>query len=136
MKTNDKQKTQAPEQSPEEFNAAKMQEVEAKKEELEKKHNCKITPIVFRNPETKKIDAVGYLKEPSLQAEMAYMDKVTRFPFSAGEDILDLCIIKEESDPRLYTATNENKEFYKGAIYEVNKSVTFFANGYDTFKKK
>jgi hypothetical protein len=76
------------------------------------------------------------LKEPSLQAEMAYMDKVTRFPFSAGEDILDLCIIKEESDPRLYTATNENKEFYKGAIYEVNKSVTFFANGYDTFKKK
>jgi len=129
-------KKQPTEPTAEEFNAAKIKEVDAKVAELTEKFKCKITPIVYRSPETKKIIAVGYLKEPSLQAEMAYMDKVTRFPFSAGEDILDLCIIKEESDARLYTPTNENKEFYKGAVHEVNQSITMYANGYESFKKK
>lgn len=119
--------------SPEEFNKAKMLEVEAKIVELKEKHKCEIHPIVFKSPETKKIIAVGYLKEPSLQAEMAYMDLATRMPFSAGETILEACIIKEESDPRLYTAENANKEFYKGAVKEAGDMVQMYQN---QFKKK
>ena len=115
------------------YNDAKMLGIKAKQDELEAKFKVPIFPIVCRNGAAEKILAVGYLKKPGIQAQMAYMDLSARSPFSAGEVILDICILKEDSDPRLYTRSDENSEFYLTAVSEAGAMIQMYVN---LFKKK
>ena len=118
-----------------ELNAERMREIEKKAEELKVKHNAfKVYPIVFNDPSTHLIEAVGYLKEPSLQAKLAVMDIAGQGQtFSSAAQILEVCLIREESDPRLISIEPQNHMYYLGAVNEASKLVKMFTN---QFKKK
>ena len=115
------------------YNEAKVLEIEAKQKELEGKFKCQIFPIALLNENGGKITYVGYMKKPSLRFILSYTDKVIQSPAMANEMILENCIIKEESDPEIYTATDENSENYLGALRVAESMVTYSKNH---FKKK
>ena len=115
------------------YNEAKVLEIEAKQKELEEKFKCQIFPIELLKETGGKITYVGYMKKPSLRFQMSYTDMLLQSQSMAGEMILENCIIKEESDPETYTATDENSENYLGAIKVAQSMVTY---AYNKFKKK
>ena len=121
--------------TPAEQNAARMIEIEKKAAELAVKLNCyKVTPVVFNNPKTHLIEAVGYLREPTRDQKLAVMDLAGQGQaFSSATQIFDICIIKEESDPRIYSDLPENDMFYLGAVKAANEMIQMYIN---QFKKK
>jgi len=126
-----KEKKEVKEQTPQEI---KLAEIEAKCVELAAKNGCfKVHPIIFISPVTKEIDAVGYVKEPPLQAKMAMLDMALQAPFSCAESVYDAYVIKEESDPRLWNKQPENDAFYLGGLKVASDIVQMYSN---QFKKK
>ena len=91
----------------------------------------KIHPIVCRDKEG--IIAIGYLKEPNLQAKMAMLDMAMQAPFSCAEQLYDAYIVKEETDDRMYNKLPENDAFYLTGIDVTGKMVQMYSNA---FKKK
>jgi hypothetical protein len=91
----------------------------------------KIHPIVCREPSG--IIAIGYLKEPNLQAKMAMLDMALQQPFSCAEQLYDTYIIKDESDARMYDKQPENDAFYLTGLDVTGKMVQMYSNA---FKKK
>jgi len=104
----------------------------AKVAELEQRFSCKVHPLVFGVPETGEI-LVGYFKEPPRTVKMRVMDKGLTQPFTAASDIVDAYMIKEESDPRIYSDEPKNDNFYMGASLAAYESIKLAVN---MFKKK
>ena len=105
--------------------------IDAKVIELEKKHSCVITPVHFKTPEGE--DVIGYLKTPNRVTKLRTLDQYTRSRATAAAQLLDLVIIKEESDPRIYSELPENDDYYIGASFAANNLVGIADN---IFKKK
>jgi hypothetical protein len=103
-----------------------LSEIEKKSEELSLKYGVKVTPLIF-GPEEDRV--VGYLKEMPRIAKVRVMDKMLTEPFTACEQLLESCLIKEESDPRIMS---EDKH-YMGALNEISNMVQVSMN---QFKKK
>ncbi|RYD54883.1 MAG: hypothetical protein EOP56_18110 [Sphingobacteriales bacterium] len=101
--------------------------IKAKAEELTAKHGTTVHPLVFIEPLSKE-QVVGYVKEPTRQVKMYAMDKMHASPSTAGVTIFESGLIKEESDPRLYTESPDNDKYYLGAIREVVNLVTVAIN--------
>mgnify|MGYP000903571939 FL=1 len=108
------------------------EEIEAKALDLGVKHNCKVFPLVFKDPENNE-DVIGFLKEPPRFVKMRVMDKALSNPISSCAEVLDAYIIKEESDPRIYSESQENDAYYMGATMEVYSIIKISNN---KFKKK
>ena len=127
--------TPAKELTPAEKNAEQMIEIEKKAESFKEKYKTfAVYPIVFINEDTKLIEAVGYLKEASLEAKLAVMDIAGQGrSYSCATQLLDVCLIKEESDPRISSTEPANHKFYLGAVTEASKLVKQYTN---QFKKK
>lgn len=103
-----------------------LSDIEKKAEELSLKHGVKVVPIVF-GPENDRV--VGYLKEIPRIAKLRIMDKMLTEPFSACDQVLESCLIREESDPRILG----EDEHYLGAVNEISNMVKVSMS---QFKKK
>ena len=108
------------------------EEIELKADDLSKKHNCKVFPIVFKAVDGGE-DVVGFIKEPPRFVKMRVMDKGLTNPVSAASEVVDAYLIKEESDARIYSEETENDVYYIGATMEAYSMVKMAVN---QFKKK
>lgn len=111
---------------------AEKQAIQEKSDELSKIHNCKVFPIVFKAVEGGE-DVVGYIKEPPRFVKMRVMDKGLTQPVSAASEVVDAYLIKEESDPRIYSESSENDVYSIGATMEAYSLIKMAVN---QFKKK
>lgn len=106
-------------------------------ERLEKEHGVKINPILFYNlakDPDKKDPVIGYVKEPGLQVKIRVLDKGNQLgEFAASYDLLELCLVKEASDKRIYTDTEANHKYILGACFEAQKLIEISLS---QFKKK
>lgn len=106
--------------------------VEAKIAELKAKYSCNIIPLVFRDKDGGYV--VGYLKEPTRTLKLSLMDKYAQQEaYSGAAPIFDLCILREESDARIYSEAPENDVYYIAALSQINSLVMV---AQPVFKKK
>lgn len=108
------------------------EEIKQKAEQLSAQHNCKVHPLVFQNPDTQE-QVIGFLKEPPRIVKLRYMDKAMMGSATAGAEVIDAYLIKEESDSRIYVENSDFDSYYLGAIQELNSIITLSIN---QFKKK
>lgn len=96
-------------------------------EEYKLKGVYKVHPIVFHDEKTGE-DIVGYVKEPSRSAKMAVMDRAALGAYSVVEEILDSILIKEKSDPRMFSEDQANDSIHMGLVMAVYKLIEFKTN--------
>ncbi|CAB4126194.1 hypothetical protein UFOVP153_54 [uncultured Caudovirales phage] len=108
------------------------EEIELKAAELSTKHGAKVHPLVFLI-ENSNERVIGYIQEPPRFVKLRVMDKGMTNPVSAASEIVDAYLIKEESDPRIWSEAPENDPYYIGATLEAYNIVTLAVN---QFKKK
>lgn len=103
-------------------------DVQAKAEALSASRGKRVHAIIVSIPDSDD-KIVGYLDEPSRQAKMASFDELATSGsvMSAGEMILKSSIIKEESDPRIYSDASENDAIYLGACLKCNSLAKAYA---------
>jgi len=106
-------------------------EVEARAAELTGLLKVKVTPFVFVNEDDQSL-VVGFFKEPNRIQKMYAFDKLVTMPSQAGAELLDACIIKEESDPLIWAEAQDTDDYYIGACV---KAVGLVRGAKDTFKK-
>jgi GH43 family beta-xylosidase len=100
---------------------------EKKAEELTAQFGVKVHPILFKDPETDQ-DILGFIKEPSRMVKLAMLDKSMIGSFSAASEVLESILIKEHSDPRIYSEKPEDDRFYLGAVMAAYDRVRFSVN--------
>lgn len=108
------------------------EEIEVKLVELCEKHSCIIHPLVFQ-VENSEDNVVGFLKEPPRFVKLRVMDKGLTSPVTAASEVVDAYLIKEDSDPRIYSEAAENDKYYLGAVLEAYNHIVLAVN---QFKKK
>jgi hypothetical protein len=88
--------------------------------------------IVFQeNADSPEI--IGFIKEPSRQVKLAVLDKSVMGGFSAASEMLESILLKEHSDPRIYSENSADDKIYLGAVMAAYDLVKFSLN---TVKKK
>ncbi|KAA2242802.1 hypothetical protein F0L74_09750 [Chitinophaga agrisoli] len=108
------------------------EQVQARAEELEKVHGCKIHPLVFMTEEGGE-QIVGYMKEPPRIVKLRVLDKSITGPMTAASECLESVLIKEASDPRILSESPENDKVFLGACVAATKIIELSTN---QFKKK
>jgi hypothetical protein len=98
-----------------------------KADELTKTLNVKVHPIVFQDNENSE-PIIGFIKEPSRMVKLAVLDKSVMGGFSAAAEVLDSILIKEESDPRIYSENPEHDSIYLGAVSACYELITLNRN--------
>jgi hypothetical protein len=109
-----------------------VEEIELKAKELSEKHSCTVHPLVFKI-ENSEDNVVGFLKEPPRFVKLRVMDKGLTSPVTAASEVVDAYLLKEESDPRIYSEASENDKYYLGATLEAYNHIVLAVN---QFKKK
>ena len=99
--------------------------------DLSRQFNCDVHPLVFSGTADTMI--VGYIKEPPRIVKMRALDKSLTSPSTAGAEVLEACLIREASDPRILSEAPENDVYYIGACLE---AVSFVRRSVNLFKKK
>lgn len=116
----------------EKLEAAKKSAIE-KAKELSEEQKTKVHPLVFF-VEGDTDPVVGFVKEPNRSVKLAVMDKFNMGFYSACGQALDVCILKDHSDPRIYSERQEDDNYYFGAVNVLSELIQFAANQVD--KKK
>jgi hypothetical protein len=91
---------------------------------------------LFYDPkDTEKLDPViGYIKEPPRLVKIRVLDKSSQVgDFAAASEMLDLCLIKDASDYRIYSEKSEHDSYFLGACYSAQKILQIALS---QFKKK
>jgi hypothetical protein len=108
------------------------EQIRAKAEELTAQHMAKVIPVVFEEDgSTDRV--IGFIKEPNRPTKIRMLDKSVFGSASAAAEALDICLIREESDPRIYSEASENDKYYMGAAMACFELVKYSVS---TFKKK
>ncbi|MFB6456575.1 hypothetical protein ACE38W_14990 [Chitinophaga sp. Hz27] len=108
------------------------EEIQQRADELTIKVEAKVTPFVFTG-DSEDDQVIGYFKEPKRDVKIKILDKAQAGIASAAEDLMNLCVIKEASDARIYSDLPENDTYYMGAVMEVQNLLKFSVN---VLKKK
>jgi hypothetical protein len=87
-------------------------DVELIAKQLSAKYNCTVQPLVFQKDNGEKI--IGYIKEPSRILKARTLDAAATGSFTAGLTLFDTCLLKQESDPRLYSDKSEDDAIVLG----------------------
>lgn len=89
-------------------------EIRSKADELSTREGCKVHPLVFMADENDQV--VGYVKEPIRIVKQRALDSaIQKGATVAAGELLDAILIKDASDPRIYSELPENDKFYLGA---------------------
>lgn len=99
-----------------------------KAKELSLKYGVKVSPIVFKESKQSQEIIVGFIKEPPRFVKLRMMDKGMTSPITAASEVMETCLIKEESDARIYSELPENDVFYMGATMVVYAMVEVAIN--------
>lgn len=106
---------------------------EKSKEIANKRGFSKVHPVVQIDPETLE-RKVCYLSEPNYFTKLALMDKAVQLgPYIAGEEMRNVCIIKEESDLITYGDAPECDSYKMGVV---DYCLTMVSRIQNQFKKK
>lgn len=108
------------------------EEIQAKSDQLSKNLGVKVNPLVFVEEESGE-QIIGYVKEPNRITKVRILDKAMSSPMTAGSDLLDIILIKEESDPRISSENQDFDKYYLGAVMAAMGMIKY---SQDTFKKK
>lgn len=103
------------------------EEAEIKAQELSVSMGVKVHAIVFQENEGSP-EIVGFIKEPSRMVKLAVLDKSVMGGFSAASEMLESVLIKEHSDPRIYSEKSEDDKIYLGAVMAAYDLVKFSVN--------
>lgn len=110
------------------------EEIQAKAEEISKRLGCKVHPLVFQVDEQGSDKVVAFVREPSRIVKQRALDATfQKGPITAGGELFEAVLIKEDSDPRVYVESPENDKFYLGASAACMELVK---TSVDQFKKK
>lgn len=101
-------------------------------DELTASLGVKVHAIVFKESDDSP-EIVGFIKEPSRMVKLAVLDKSVMGGFSAAAEMLESVLIKDQSDPRIYSERTEDDKIYLGAVMAAYDLVKFSVN---TLKKK
>lgn len=110
----------------------KKSEAQNKADKLSEKLGVTVHPIIFQEDKDSPL-IVGYIKEPSRMVKLAVLDKSVMGGFSAAAEMLETVLLKEESDPRIYSERSEDDKIYLGTVMAAYDLVKFSVN---TLKKK
>lgn len=108
------------------------EEAQIKADELTTSLGIKVHAIVFQESQDS-TEVVGFIKEPSRMLKLAVLDKSVMGSFSAASEMLESVLLKEHSDPRIYSERSEDDKIYLGAVMAAYDLVKFSVN---TLKKK
>lgn len=95
-----------------------------------------VTPFVFYDPADKeKTDPViGYLKDPDLLVKIRVLDKSSALgDFAGSYEMLQLCLVTEDSDPRISSTKHSDHKYVLGACFEAQQMIQIALS---QFKKK
>ena len=106
---------------------AAVEAAEQKALELTQQMGVKVHPLVFPDEVTDE-PVVGFMQEPKRAVKLAVLDKSVMGGFSAADEMLDLILIKEHSDPRIYSEKSEDDRFRLGAVMAAFELVKFSTN--------
>lgn len=98
-----------------------------KAKQLSEELKTTVHPIVFKDEESG-ADIIGFLKEPSRLQKLAVLDKSVMGSFSAAGELLEAILLKEHSDPRIYSERAEDDKIYMGAVMACYNLIKFSAN--------
>ena len=101
-----------------------FEEIEEKRRELSKTHNCVVQTIVLDAPEGDKV--VGFLKEPKRIDKMQALDISIRSLTQAAAHIVTTSFLKDESDPRFMDEKPENDPIYLGLLLAVQSKISVY----------
>lgn len=105
-----------------------QEEIQKKADEIGKRLNCKVLPIVFKDEESGE-DIIGFMREPSRAMKLRAMDKSMTSPVTAASELFDALFIVEESNPQFMS----NDDYYIGGAMAAFQTVQYSVN---QFKKK
>lgn len=108
-------------------------QAQVRADELTQSMGVKVHPIVFMGNSEDDI-VVGYVKEPTRAVKIAVMDKSLVGMYSAANEMLDVVLLKEHSDVRIYSENPQHDKFNLGATMAVYELVKVSVNVAD--KKK
>lgn len=87
-----------------------------KADELAKKLNCRVHQFIFKGDKGEDDWLVGFIKEPVMLVKARAMDKMMMGQgFSVGGELVEACLIREETDPRIYSTLEENANYVLGS---------------------
>ncbi len=96
--------------------AAKAEEVKQHAAELSARLGVKVSPVTFIVDGQASEFIIGYVKEPTRLTKMRAIDKVNQGQASfAYQELLESCLIKEESDARILSEKPEHDKYNLGA---------------------
>lgn len=104
-----------------------IQQAEEKAVELSAQLNAKVHAIVFKDKETEQY-IVGFIKEPNRMIKLALLDKSVMGGYSAASEVLESVLLKEHSDPRIYSERTEDDSIYLGAVAAVYDLIKLSVN--------
>lgn len=97
------------------MNYKSTEEVKKKAEDLSEKFGVKVHAMTFRGVDENDL-VVGFVKEPPFLVKARAMDKTYGgMGFTAGIEIMEACLIKDETDPRILSILPVNDNFKMGA---------------------
>jgi hypothetical protein len=108
------------------------EEIQAKADGLTEKYKVKVHPMLFQAEEGGE-QIIGFIREPARIVKMRVLDKTISSPMTASAELLEACLIVEESDPRILSEASENDKIYIGACISASNIIKF---SQDQFKKK
>lgn len=100
--------------------------------ELSTKLGVEVTPIIFFDKDTNE-DIIGYVKYPDRHLQMRIMDKSVSSMMFAAADLLECCLIQEESSPRILSTDKKDDKVYIGACMAASSMIQLVK---DQYKKK
>lgn len=104
-------------------------QIDDKAAELSKKLDCKVTPMVVNIEGGEQI--VGYFQEPQYDTIMYFVDAYQNKELSkAGDYALADCIIKEESDERIYSTARKHSRIKASFAYACTKFLAPYTEEY------
>lgn len=100
--------------------------------ELSQRENCKVHPLIFMASEDEQV--IGFVKEPMRIVKQRALDAaIQKGATVAAGELLDAILIKDASDPRIYSELPENDKFYLGASMACMELIKI---SQEMFKKK
>jgi hypothetical protein len=104
-----------------------IEEIQAKADALSVARNVKVHPLVFIDPKTEE-QIVGYIEEPNRATKTRVLDKGLISPVTAASELMDVVLIKEESNPRIYSEKSEDDSIYLGAVMACYETIKVSVN--------
>jgi hypothetical protein len=107
-------------------------ELSDKAEQLSIREKCTVKPLLFVDSQTGE-NVIGFLKEPNRLLKLRMLDKSQHSAFSFAAEVLEVILLKEDSDKRFSSEKQEDDRFYFGAVTAAYEMVEMSVNN---FKKK